>query len=216
MRNRTAIWLFAVVSSAVLSLALGAPAIGGSDDPSCSQFQSPIEPGPTLFTAHGSTRFTASQIVPHDLGGGLLTWNLKGQVTGANENANPGTGDLTGFLDWTIDWNQDRPDTSFHSSCVALVNAKVGHVAGIFDGVFSNFPPTSNPDVAVPEGSLTTQGDSQIGLDRVSPQVADLSLFSKDVGECATPTQTFIITRPSAPAPGHKTGNGGRQISCGD
>ena len=214
MKTRTRpAWSVVLAGSLALAvLSVGGPARAGGDDPSCSQTQSMTEPGPTTVLAHGTTKFTASQVYP-SLGGGTLTWSLKAAITGENTNSDPGNGDLAGFLDWTIDWNQSRPDTVFHSTCVAQVVTQVGRVSAGYDGVISGLP--QNESVATPQGSPGVLGYSGILLDRVRPKVADIHLSGSDGGFCGLGSGGSVqINRPQAPAPGSKQGNGARVIEC--
>ena len=190
---------------ACLSLGLlmsGGASAGTTDDPACPGPQVTNAPGLTTFTGHGSTPFTNAQSGGN--GSGTLTWSLKGQITGSN----PGIGDIQGFLNATIDWNQQgQPNTTFASDCMATVRGEVGHVFVSSMGDVSNFPAAS----ATGNGS---QVFASMNLDRVRPKVADL-FFHIDFGDlCGAAAPGLNIIRPEAPAPGHKTGNGERHVSC--
>ena len=211
-RTRRA-WSIAVAGSLALAvLAVGGPAGAGGDDPACGASQLVLSQGATTVLAHGTTTFKGSQVDPSGLGGGTLTWSLKGQITGSNTFSQP-SGDLAGYLDWTIDWNQDRPNTQFHSSCVGSVQASVGHVTANFDGVLTDVPAT--PTIATPSGLSSQGGFSEIQLARVRPSVADIVVFAISGSYCNTGSTLLRVVRPKSNAPGHKEGNGGRAVGCG-
>jgi len=150
-----------------------------------------------------------SSQVSDGLGGGKLTWNLKGQVIGANTDETDG--DLAGFLEATIDWNQPRPNTTFSSTCVVQVHTSVGFLESAgYVGAVSNFPLTTS--TVAPQGSSTT-AVVYVNVDRVRPRVADLG-FTMARGECQLEEPIFGIKRPAVRALGSKTGNGGRSIFC--
>jgi hypothetical protein len=199
-----------------LSLALTFSLLGGaaqsqSDDPSCTQTQKMIEPGPTTALGHGTTRFTASQVTPSGLGGGTLIWTVKAAITGENTNSDPGNGDLAGYLEWTIDWNQNRPNTAFQSSCVVSVGTEVGVVGATYIGDLTGLPP-SNTNTSQ---GYSLPGYSYLLLERTgTPKVADIRLVADDRTPCIGGQDSLKIERPQANAPGSKQGNGWRQIVC--
>jgi len=197
----------AVASLALALMGTGRAATAGTSDPPCGVTdQFTVEPGPTNFVTQGSTRFTASQADPGSFGGGKLTWNVQGTITG--QNTNPTNGNMGGFLDIVIDWNQNRPNTEFHSSCVGNVGTSVGHIGASYLGGISNYPANVNAQ------GLDESAFAHIEFDRTgSPEIADLHIFM-DFGDLCTAQNPHLeVNRPSAHAPGHKTGNGARAMT---
>ncbi len=118
----------AVVVALAMAFLLTGGMVHAADDPACPGDQAVFfDSGPTSIVAHGTTTFTASQVDPNSLGGGTLTWNVKGVISGPNTNAT--NEDLTGFLTATVDWNDSKPNTTFLSDCVAYVLTSVGNFA---------------------------------------------------------------------------------------
>ena len=201
-RRRSALGLAVGFACLALAGSGGAARAGTQGDPACGSNQFTSESGQTNATTHSSTRFSAAQVTPSSLGGGKVSWNVRGTITG--QNTGPGDGDLSGFLDVVIDWNQDRPNTEFHSSCVGSVTTQIGFIAFEYLGLFTNFPSaqaTGGGPNAYAEISFKRTG---------TPEIADLDL-RMDFGDLCAPQEPSIrVQRPDAHAPGHKTGNGNR------
>ena len=210
----------AVLASLLLALLMaGTAAQGGTieQDTACSGSQVTIDPGTTTVLAHGTTRFTASQVTD-SLGGGRLTWDLRGEVFGPNTFPEQ-EGDLAGHLDFTIDWNQSRPNTVFHSDCVGLVRTQFKIIDGSYEGTFSGYPLNDNTNTATTQGGTSTSppppsGTAAIHLQRVTAKVANLDLEVDRGTTCDAQEPGFEIHRPEAQALGEKTGNAGRALVC--
>lgn len=209
-RRWTRVSLAMALGTALSVWALAGPALSQTVDPACSQEQEVFDsdPGPSTFTSHGTTRFTESQVDANasavHLGGGVLTWNVEGIVFAPNTES--GGGDLAGYFTWAVDWDQDRPNTTFHSSCVELVVTQTGLVATVVEGTIHSMP----SELTLPDPSDAL---AAIVLKKVRAGVADLFFIAGRRDEpCTFGGPSFQIDRPEARAPGSKDGNGGRNI----
>ncbi len=165
--------------------------------------------GPTDIHAHGATHFAHAYQGSTDLGAGDLTWNMTGQITGANTG--PGDGDLFGTLSFTIDWSASRPNTSFSSTCIARLETHTGFVADAdYQGILQGYPVVST----IAQGVSSTTGFAHLDLERQHPKVADLFLLFEPGGRCQKTTSQTTITRNNAQALGSKHHNGGRTTLC--
>ncbi len=210
-RTKRRFLLVPILALGLVTMGMGSPAHA---DPSCASLEVSLEPGPTDIKAHGTTHFGHTSGDFGDLGGGQLTWALRGKITG--DNTDSSDGDLSGFLEWTIDWDDGNLGTTSYSSfCVVEVATSVGHLLnGTYGGNITNPPPRfGNGDVAQrPQGdSISNFAEVTVELDRVSPRRADLNLDVRN-SECFS-GENFHITRNNAQALGDKTGNGARIIS---
>ena len=207
-RRLTGSRLLIALSLAAMSMVVAAP-VRAADDPACSQSQFPGQTGAATVLAHGTTSFTAAQVFPDTLGGGTLTWSLKGVIVGPSTT--PENGDLAGFLTATVDWNDAKPTTTFASDCVRAVGVHFKFIEGMYDGTAENLP----------AGGASAQGDgstsrADIQLMRVRAGIADLKLHIGDPVDCnqIVSPPGFLIQRPSARAKGSKIGDGGRGVVC--
>ena len=216
-RTTRSVALVAVLTT-VLSLIGVGPAHAAA---ACSEDQQSLEDGPTTVTAHGTTHFANASSNEGDLGGGQLTYNLKGVITPPNETSSDGS-TITGFLTYSIDWDDNSlGTTTFTTDCVLGVETRFKHIAAIYFGAMQN-PPV---DPCGGGGGLVctpdrTEGSSGSGpavsfleLDRVSPRRADLHLEAWFAPTCFPAGSGFVIERDNAQALGDKTGNGARIIS---
>ena len=204
-------WSLPVLVPALLVLALLAVngPVGAVDGgTACTPFQESIKDGHTNLTAHGSTRFAHALSTQGDLGGGMLSWSVEAIITGANTG--PSDGNISGFLNFTIDWDAaSRPNSQFTSECVGVVHDSVGHLnEGTYSGYLEGFFPNCGTICAGLETTATLK------LDRVDPKIADLDLQVVSGGYCESDSTGFFLHKNNSRAPGHKTGNGGRQALC--
>jgi len=191
-RTKRRFLLVPVLALALVAMGMGSPAHA---DPACAS-SNVIEPGPTDIKAHGTTHFVNASSTEGDLGGGQLTWALRGLITG--ENTTNVNGNLAGFFEFTIDWDDSGlGTTSYSSECVVFVWTSVGHLLnGTYGGSIQN-PPVSWADTTLaerPQGEVTDFAEASISLDRVSPRRADLEL------ERADPTWNGVPEKVTNPA----------------
>jgi hypothetical protein len=201
--------LVPILAVGLVAIGMGSPARA---DQACDSSQM-VEPGPTDIKAHGTTHFANASSTQGDLGGGQLTWALRGLITGDNDP----NGNLAGFFHFTIDWDDSGlATTSYTSDCVVFVWTSVGHLLnGTYGGNLENPPVawTDNTGVAQrPQGEVVNEfAEATITLDRVSPRRADLVLDVRNE-TCFSYSAFFHVNRPNAHALGSKTGNGGRAV----